>query len=347
MSRRRSGFTLIQLLVVIAIIAILIALLLPAVQQAREAARRSTCKNGLKQLALAVHNYADTYRVFPPRQGGSGARNTTATSDNRGRKSGAEMMAPFFEQAPLFQKLEATPCAPWNPGNTNNGWDQVLPVLLCPSDGSTSQPTRGIHGITNYAFCVGDNLALSAPGNSPGTPQPCRGLFSLYRCYGFSDITDGTTNTIMMAEKLRPATTTSLGIVSQTVATTPLVCQAQYNNNVVANPYTSDDLPGFRWGDGTAYFCGVNTILPPNSASCFSDGANLSHDGPGYFSASSNHTGGVQAAMGDGSVRFISENINTGNLSTTPPAASAGGPSPYGVWGALGTRSGGEVVGEF
>ncbi len=102
----RRGFTLIELLVVIAIIAVLIALLLPAVQQAREAARRTQCKNNLKQFGLALHNYHDTHKVFPPRQGGSGANaGCTSTNCHRGRLSAFVMMAPFYEQTALFNQI--------------------------------------------------------------------------------------------------------------------------------------------------------------------------------------------------------------------------------------------------
>src|SRR5688500_19565009 len=115
MKRLRSrGFTLIELLVVIAIIAILIALLLPAVQQAREAARRTQCKNNLKQLGLALHNYHDTYNVFPPRQTGSGHINT---GRQRMAISGFVSLSPFFEQKPLYDRIMAAQDHPWNGAN--------------------------------------------------------------------------------------------------------------------------------------------------------------------------------------------------------------------------------------
>ena len=102
----------------------------------------------------------------------------------------------------------------------------------------------------------------------------------------------------------------------------------------------------YRWGDGGAYFSAISTAIPPNSASCFTS-ATASHWDDGIFSASSHHTGGVHALLADGSVRFISENIDSGNQAAAFPVPTASSASPYGVWGAIGTRSGGEVAGEF
>ncbi|MBA3312590.1 MAG: DUF1559 domain-containing protein [Planctomycetaceae bacterium] len=362
---KRRGFTLIELLVVIAIIAVLIALLLPAVQQAREAARRTQCKNNLKQLGLALHNYHDTYNLFPPRQGGSGDRDTSNNGTQRGRLSAFVLIAPFYEQNNIYNAImsKSPQGPPWNsatsapnpPGYAE--YEQVLPMLSCPSNGNAAPPAGAQRGRTNYAFSGGDDL-LDSNNNVSRTafslaPKPSRGLFGVYQCYGFGKITDGSSNTIAMSEKARPFNREDLGMVSAAIATTPIECQARLVGGTypVGSTYTGDTSPGFRWADGAAYFAGFNTILPPNSASCFAVTSNgiseANHWGPGYYTASSQHTGGAQVLMGDGAVRFVSQNINSGNLGATPPLATAGGPSPYGVWGALGTRSGGEVTSDF
>src|SRR5262249_6699496 len=125
--RRKTGFTLIELLVVIAIIAVLVALLLPAVQQAREAARRSQCKNNLKQLGLALHNYHEQYKVFCNSRGGP-----NDGSGRQGDESGMVQLLPFIDQAPLYQQIPSTvPNVCWDTGFAP--WRAQIGVFLCPS----------------------------------------------------------------------------------------------------------------------------------------------------------------------------------------------------------------------
>ena len=331
---KSRGFTLIELLVVIAIIAILIALLLPAVQQAREAARRTQCKNNLKNLGLALHNYHDVNGSFPARQSGTGSN--TVGGAQRGRISAHVQLAPFYEQQNLHDQIQAANDAPWS--NVAH-WNTELNILMCPSDSGDVAPSGTARGLNNYVYCGGDALLDSDQGNNP---IPSRGLFGVWTTYGFRDMTDGSSNTIAMSERVRPDATNKLGMVSTAGGSSPINCRAQFANNTLNSPYTSDTSPGFRWGDGAAFFAGFNTIMPPNTASCFNGGAN--HWETAYYTASSSHPGGVHVLMGDGATRFISENIDTGDQSVTPPAANAGGPSPYGVWGGMGTRASGEVV---
>ena len=130
----------------------------------------------------------------------------------------------------------------------------------------------------------------------------------------------------------------------------PLTCRTEWGGTgyfSIANRFNSDTQAGYRWADGAAFFHAFTTILPPNTAVCLIGDANWSatggHYGPGIWTPTSEHTGGVQCAMADGSVQFISENIDTGNLGVVAPLETGGGISPYGVWGALGTKSAGEV----
>ncbi|MFH5806407.1 DUF1559 domain-containing protein [Alienimonas sp. DA493] len=367
-SKIRSGFTLIELLVVIAIIAILVSLLLPAVQQAREAARRSQCQNNLKQLGLAAHNYHSTYETFPSGMGGSeGVPPYADFLSNRGRLSWIAALLPYMDQTALWNTISrplANPDAgsgqpnPWpamgpEPWRTAYGpWTTSIASLLCPSDGA---PVRDI-GDTNYSACWGDN------GRGFTFAAENRGIFGKRVWRGTRDVRDGTTNTVMLGENGRPdggrsfVGNVAMGgggqIVYATVHANPganCLDKASLNSDGSAGtPGTYGDGidlrgRGDQWTQGIPIYSGFNTELPPNGPSCQQQNI-PNHDG--IISAGSRHTGGVQVCMADGSVTFISETIDTGNLNTPRPT-SAGTRSPYGTWGALGTRDGGEVVDEY
>ncbi len=360
-TRFRRGFTLIELLVVIAIIAILIALLLPAVQQAREAARRTQCKNNLKQLGLALHNYHDVFGAFTFRKGGT--NNAGAAGNQRGnanRLSGFKGLLPYIDQAPLYNQIQAG-------GNNNNpppggpegwagwaGWNVTIPGFLCPSDGLRANTQRS----NSYVFCIGDS------SRNPRDSQAVRGIFGYQRCTKIGDILDGTSNTIAMSEHVRadfgnpnnpPTAPSSLRVVEG------IALNATGLNNGTNPGQCLTYVSGANWSptaivkakhgsslwDGQAERCGFTTIIPPNGPAC-AQGANYNADSQhAVLPPTSLHVGGVHCLMADGAVRFVSENIDSGNLSATAPAQGASSPSPFGVWGALGTKNAGEVVGEF
>ncbi|NNJ27932.1 DUF1559 domain-containing protein [Alienimonas chondri] len=376
----RSGFTLIELLVVIAIIAILVSLLLPAVQQAREAARRSQCQNNLKQLGLAMHNYNSTYKVFP-----SGCNGTTLDGiggSNEGFVSYLMPLTPYMDQTALWNQIKNPldsdndgtinyqAFGPWPEPNGGNGYPPFqyqLASLLCPSD--SRQP--GGCGDTNYAACYGDNGTAMLQRNPTEAARRSRGIFAGnwgrfdpnnhaaddHIHYSFTDARDGTVNTIMIGEIGRTDRYKFVGGIAQTSLPESNGgyedprANCLENTGVIdpANPgfyrrdIAVDDDRGKAWAVAFADVTGFHTILPPNGPSC-SNGGFYDRRGRGIFSAGSYHSGGVQVCMVDGSVKFISETIDTGNLNATNPIAAA---SPYGTWGALGTRDAGEVVGEF
>ena len=360
--RKRQGFTLVELLVVIAIIGILVGLLLPAVQAAREAARRMQCSNNMKQITLAAHNYESTFKRFPAMQCGTGALHpgTSHGAAQRFAMSGHYALLPYIEQMALFNALNNYNQNPWN--NVAENRTQV-PYLNCPSSSGEQEPTNAgrTRGLTNYGFCAGDNYAGSQVIQG-GTQERDsvslsnqklairnRGVFG--RSWPtIGEISDGTSNTIAMAEFLRPASNRSLGMVLMIAADpntfSPLSCRAQWNGQQFVTPsliFTGDTARGYRAWAGNQFFAGVTTILPPNSASCIiATAVNNPHWCAGVYSAGSNHTGGAMVSMADGSVHFISQNIDTGNLGLPAPPATGGGISPYGVWGALGSARGGE-----
>jgi prepilin-type N-terminal cleavage/methylation domain-containing protein/prepilin-type processing-associated H-X9-DG protein len=353
---KRAGFTLVELLVVIAIIGVLVALLLPAVQAAREAARRSQCSNNLKQMGLAMHNYHDTYNVFPPRKGGTSAGNPNGNSN---RRSGFLHLLPFMEQRAIFEQMEAPlinpagtefnaggPGAWWNsaPPNHYPPWFVQLKIVICPSD----KPVFNVNqqGKHSYAFSAGDTIV-----NNNSNNIFTRGVFGASRYKGFNHITDGSSNTIAMSERTWG---NNLGIVTATgqdvrtatghnvtsVNTDPGSCYATATGKMFVGVQIKARF-GFLWADGQAERMAFTTVLPPNAPSCTNnDNVNADAAG-GVFNPSSFHPNGVMALFADGSVRFVAENIHCGNISA-PPVPQ--GPSPYGVWGAMGTTDGNESI---
>jgi len=323
--QNNKGFTLIELLVVIAIIAILIALLLPAVQQAREAARRTQCKNNLKQLALALHNYESSHRVFPP--GGLGFPFVW---------SAHAQLLPFVDRGNLENLLnyDVPPLNAFNFGSfdaievqkNDDAAKLRIPLLVCPSD-KDAVPGSAFGGIS-YPASAGSGLNGAGASDDGGISNADGVIFSQSKTR-FRDITDGTSNTICFGEQLlgdgqdvAPAGGDYRNRVvelSMGTQTTPVACDPD------AAPAWSGQR-GAKWINGHLADTMYNHWYGPN--------ANLPdcHNGFHNFalvSARSAHTGGVQVALTDGSCRFISENINLD------------------IWRALATRSGGEVPGEF
>lgn len=280
---KRRGFTLIELLVVIAIIAILVALLLPAVQQAREAARRSTCKNNLKQLGIAMHNYHDTHRVFPP--GYFAGFNETGGTWNYRRIGWMQMILPYIEQGPLFDQFQPQRQAqalPW----AWTGRDSVIPVLSCPSDPAAGKVTsHGFHG--NYVGCQGNQ------GMTSGNQRNMNGMFFVESRINMADIGDGTSNSIMMGEILLVKDANDRrGRYFITGWNTANVTFAAFLN-------PNSDQPDLGRSTATT---GIIDSPPWSPAS--------NNTGTARLVARSRHRGGAQFGMADGAVRFISENVD-------------------------------------
>jgi prepilin-type N-terminal cleavage/methylation domain-containing protein/prepilin-type processing-associated H-X9-DG protein len=372
-SSRRTGFTLVELLVVIAIIGILVGLLLPAVQAAREAARRMQCMNGIKQLSLALLNYESTYKRLPPRSGGSTGYNATGAfngaervSNNGGRLSGFVHLLPYIEQAPMYNNIRAgdptgaggstiaggPAIAPGGPAAWAGWapWNVSPPNLTCPSDGPVfNQPTNT--QVNNYAFNLGDS------NNNALNIVDARGPFGRRNYVTLSQITDGTSNTLVFSERLKAnfgLTTvvanqidTKLGMATSVagIIAAPQLCYNRASGIYFNAGQIVKGRFGSLWTDGQSERVCFNTILPPNKPSCTSDNNGNADSGSNTWGLlippSSRHTGGVNVGRADGSVTFISDSIDSGNLAA-PETTS--GPSPYGVWGALGTKAGNEAI---
>lgn len=296
---RRPGFTLIELLVVIAIIAVLIALLLPAVQQAREAARRSQCKNNLKQIGLAFHNYHDTFGVF--HRGGPSGSITPANAGStsiaaRKMTSWCTALLPYIDQAPLYNKYDSDK---WFFESPN---DEVvstqLEVFKCPSnpEASMKRPFESMNfGRSDYSGLYHAGLGNDAfPSKSAGiTPNGVlQGATYVSpsnwdpetRNVGMRDVTDGLSNTILIGEA--PRSQFGLWAGQKNFFTQMANINARYTPEG-ATPYTACDIN--QW----------------------TSGVNVGDLGCNYGqSLHSFHTGGAQICMGDGSVRFVGENIS-------------------------------------
>jgi prepilin-type N-terminal cleavage/methylation domain-containing protein len=318
------GFTLIELLVVIAIIAILIALLLPAVQQAREAARRTQCKNNLKQLGLAVHNYHDTFLCFPPQM-------LNVNTNNDRRWGWGVSILPYVEQAALYNLLNPNgaqiPAASTN-YNGKKPLQDTLAVYVCPSDAGSN--TNQFHPSANASSAPADWYAKSN--------YVCNQQIMRYRsgyagpCFQMRDVTDGTTNTLMIGERrLDPN------------------AKRRYVGSII-------------WG--TAHGTGDSANVfhaghPINTArDCITEGDCNDYDadaGDTYrtrFAASSLHVGGAHFAMADGSVQFLSENISINPAAVANSMANSGNGCTAGtdtgngwVYNNLCSKNDGEVIG--
>jgi prepilin-type N-terminal cleavage/methylation domain-containing protein/prepilin-type processing-associated H-X9-DG protein len=359
--QRRFAFTLIELLVVIAIIAILIALLVPAVQKVREAAARTQCQNNLKQIALGLHNHESAKKYMPGLADGAPAAFAT---NNHGYAFGVlANVLPYIEQANLQNLID------FNQVATINGWagainpvhdpaaGTIVPLYLCPSDGKSAlfmqtstarTPNAFVTAGTNYVFNIGSGTANASIVNYD--PQfPTDGMFWYGSRIRFRDMVDGSSNTLLVSECMlgpgQPAPPAS--------ATAPVPAHRYYvslntsvfqsnsaapggwlnsGSLVTARPPECDS--GTRnWGvmRGSSWFWGgrawntvFDTSLLPNDSN-----PDCGAHGRGYFAARSNHDGGVNVALADGSVRFVSQGISSL------------------TWRALSTRVGGEPVGGF
>ena len=363
---KMRGFTLVELLVVIAIIGILIALLLPAVQAAREAARRMQCSNNFKQWGLALHTYHDVWKSFPA---GGAKKNLDPTDYWNGDNTpfGVSLaLCPYMEQLARYEML-------WNDDRTKagtanyNAWwafalsdlsalNESLSAVLCPSDGVSSNVNLNDMGVAhiNIFACAGDGAGYSnfhAPdwqasyATWPQVSVGKRGMFTQGSWKDISFCTDGTSNTLAASERLVTDRTwaansnsrrrgmiydTSVTDVPQTCLT---IAQSPAHHPTIASANTVDNWTGSFIFSARVCENLFNATVPPNSVACYNSFVHLP--------PSSNHTGGVNVVLCDGSVTFVSDTINCGEMNLKQKTNSEG-ESNFGVWGAMATPNRGE-----
>ena len=398
----QRGFTIMELLAVIAIIGVLAGLLLPAIQASRETVRRCSCASNLAQVGLAVVGYHSAYQQFPvPLSGTDG--NVIAGQDNDRRLSVLVALLPFLSKTAMVDSIRDphekslsddpsfSPDQPFFPPGEHwviggpepfcrhySPWECDVTALRCPSDPGVGFPSMGR---TNYAVSLGDGIVGSVTGpmtevngrwifdasRAKETEVSMRGLFMPRRVTRFDHVVDGLSSTIMLAE-------IATGLRDEDVRTHPAVASQMPAPNtlrdrpdrVTLHHWNDESRPlfwkrsslrgavnqdssarrGYRWADGIPLFSGFNTILPPNGPIILSlDQVNSD----GVMPPSSRHHGGIQACMADGAVRFITDSVDVGQssaktvyLGSYPESHPA---SPYGVWGAMGTRASGELKG--
>ena len=358
--RERAAFTLVELLVVIAIIGVLVALLLPAVQAAREAARRSQCQNNLKQLGLGMHNHHDTFNKFP--------YNFQLVGVNTWEALGAHyFILPFIEQKPLFDQFRIpTTAKPGQPAGAppngavgdsamwsfdyNGPMNVKVPVFLCPSaQNAPARPVSWGGPGSNYGWCTGSRAEVVWAGNN------FNGMIAYQQPAerGMKDVTDGLSNTVLASEFLagtgqnqptypynvfytNDGLFTSIQGWNGVSADVNFPTQQEIDNignQAKSSPSGTRGNNGGMWAWYAAYHSTFNAAAPPNwrfptaGGNCCPGGA---HDwGRGLFPPRSNHPNGVNAVLGDGSVRFIT---NTIDLLT---------------WQRLGARNDGQPVSNF
>jgi prepilin-type processing-associated H-X9-DG protein len=344
---------LIELLVVIAIIAVLIALLLPAVQSAREAARRGQCLNNMKQIGLAMHNYHTAYNLFP--MGVSASNNTWNSSNGCSAQvtwngwSVHAMLLPYLEATPVYNAInflfDPLVCNSQNFQNT--AFLTRIPGFLCPSD-----TNAGPLFLNNYCGSIGTTIGVV---QNYGTNSS--GVFSYQQCYGLQALLDGASNTVAFGESLvgnggRSANYRGNGVAgncyawtqdatmnpTQTLATLAQ-CNAEWNQavqnkgNYGSNPNIGVDR-GWYWGWGAEAMTLINTLVPPSSSQypwsacrggCQTCG-NYDMDHAEIANVNSNHPGGANVLFGDGHVQFVKSSLSIN------------------IWWALGTKDDGETI---
>jgi prepilin-type processing-associated H-X9-DG protein len=322
-----------------------------------------SCANNFKQIGLALHNYHDTRLEFPAGNTYYRGFDQSIGTFYSPVNGAIPFMLPYMEQTAMYDTFVDWAIRSETDRSLTNGhgtpWDladrdwfaQRIPVLLCPSDGENRQITTVTSSSrTNVAQCAGDGLwSFASRPDQEWTTRAhvgLRGFFQREVNKTMGSVTDGLSNTITFSERLvhaQGSVDLKRGIARYQPhdgEARPGLCLANaydpLNRRQIQNPASL--WSGLIWSNGRPADAWFNTALPPNSVSCVAGGFHSNEWGA--FPPTSHHTGGVQVLFGDGSVHFVTDTINTGNLND---AQVTTGISPWGVWGALGSINGGEA----
>lgn len=326
-TKTRNGFTLIELLIVISIIAVLISLLLPAVQAAREAARRTQCVNNLKQIGLAFANYESSAGSFPPANTLSGIGNGPAVVENGW--SALARTAPFLEQANLYNLMNFS--IKYSNAQNLTVVGTKIDEFNCPSEKDPT-PINPIYAVSNYAVNVGDWFVWGGYANGPVNSFPQmknRGVFGINYVLFLQSFSDGTSQTITVTEGTNKKLTYRCGQNSGSWPNISISPSPEQLLTIAQNSCTRTKDPGHsRWANGNSYYSGITFGLTPNTSSPDLVTQDENEGSPTFavLTANSYHPQGVNCLLADGSVRFIKNTINIT------------------VWRGLGTPNGGEVI---
>lgn len=334
--RRSAGFTLIELLVAISIIAILIALLLPAVQASREAARRTQCKNNIKQISLALHHYEEAHRQLPP---SFCIKKGTVLTGNNGSWSIHGRLLPYLEQANAYNHVRLD--IAWDAQLSTGIPTLRIPIYVCPSEihdqvrvDSTGNPFTQPH---TYGFNFGTWLIYD-----PVTGQGGDGVFHVNSRLGHSAFRDGTTSTLAIAEV--KAFTSYIRNTADPGPIPPVVPDfSSFSGQLKLGPNLNDNTGHTEWCDGRVHHSGFTTTFTPNTIvpyvvsgitydidyNSVQEGRSATQRTYAAITSRSHHNGLIHVALLDGSVRAVNDSID------------------FVIWRALGTRSGEEVVTDF
>ncbi|MDO5582168.1 MAG: DUF1559 domain-containing protein [Planctomycetia bacterium] len=352
----KKGFTLVELLVVIAIIGILIGLLLPAVQAAREAARRMKCTNNLKQIGLAIHNYNDVYNSLPATRQAM-CKTHSLTGSDQDPWAVTFVLFPYMELQSMYdegiRKIKAATTSIPYPADQ---LQYVVEALCCPSDPHAQEYDTSNRRRNSYMFCRGDGIERNNwmayyPTDSSSLDNynaiAKRSAWVEWEWRGMENIIDGTSATIAYSETVvavdyltekRVKASVAGGIAANNDFLKNCLARISPSDSFLMTGATDNSFRGMRLCDGRYCMGAFSTVLPPNSPTCSAGGHT---SGWVTGSATSEHSGGVNVVLFDGSVRFVSETVDCGQGAVKHPTPYVG-QSIYGIWGAMGTCNCGE-----